>query len=258
MTDQQQTILIAASGAVPALIVMAYFDWLDRKRPEPRSLRRKAAFFGMLSVIPVLLIDGGLMKAFAGKAEAAGPYHVALFQAFIVAAMVEEFCKIGVVYWSVWNKKEFDERMDGIVYAARAGLGFALVENILYMSQQGDLKAAAFVWTLRALLAVPGHAVWTGIMGYLVARRRFDKRGPGFLGGYLIAVFLHGAYDVSIFLQVPLRADGMDALAGGLLLVPLVVTFIGWRTIRRMARTALKLDDASEAASGHTATKSAT
>lgn len=249
--DQQTHILIAASGAVPALILMAYFDWLDRKRPEPRWTRRKATFFGMLSVIPVLGLGAFVIKAFGDQVAAAGPYHVALFSSFVVAAFIEEACKMALVYWAVWHHKAFDERMDGIVYAARAGLGFAMVENVLYLSVQADLQSILVVWALRALLAVPGHAVWTGIMGYCAARAKFDRTGPGLLGGFVIAVLLHGLYDAAIFLQVPLRADDQGALASGLLLVPLIVTFVGWRTIRRMAKQALVLDDAAAARAAH-------
>src|SRR6185436_15512269 len=112
--------------------------------------------------------------------------------AFVVAAFVEEACKIYVVYRIVWRRPEFDERMDGIVYATRAGLGFALVENIMYLFGQVELSGFVVTWFLRALLAVPGHALWTGMMGYFAARRRFDRVGPGIVGGYLLAVFLHG------------------------------------------------------------------
>src|SRR5690606_5877620 len=131
----------------------------------------------------------------------------AWYTAFVGAAAPEELCKIAVVYWLVWRRPEFDERMDGIVYAARAGLGFALVENILYLLGSVDIASLIVTWVLRALLAVPGHALWTGMMGYMAARRRFDGVGPGIIGGYVLAVFLHGIYDVALFVTGPLQAD---------------------------------------------------
>src|SRR5438445_9780053 len=101
-------------------------DRLDAKRPEPASTRRLVAFVGMLSVIPALVAEIGLASAFGGRVGPLLTYQGASFHAFIIAAMVEEACKIIVVYWVVWRRPEFDERMDGIVYASRAGLGFAL------------------------------------------------------------------------------------------------------------------------------------
>lgn len=236
---------VAAVGAVPALAAMWYFDRHDRARPEPAGLRRKVAIFGGLSVIPVLLLVWLLDEAVGASAPAANSYAGAFYTAFVQAAAPEELCKIAVVYWVVWRRPEFDERMDGIVYAARAGLGFALVENIFYLLAQVELRALIVTWVLRALLAVPGHALWTGMMGYMAARRRFDRTGSGIVGGYLLAVFLHGFYDAALFIGQPLRDDGHESVALALLVVPVAIIVISWIIIKRMARTALRLDDAA-------------
>jgi len=241
---------VAAAGAAPALFAMWYFDRLDAARPEPPSLRRKVSIFGGLSVIPVVVLVLIMQAAVGDAAPPEGTYGGALYGAFVQAALPEELCKIAVVYWVVWKRPEFDERMDGIVYATRAGLGFALVENILYLLGQVELSGLVVTWILRALLAVPGHALWTGIMGYLAARRRFDGTGPGIVGGYLLAVLLHGSYDASLFLTGPLRVDGHDTEAVALLAVPIVIIVISWMLVRRMARTALRLDDADAARAG--------
>src|SRR5437868_5572008 len=167
---------------------MWYFDRHDRARPEPAGLRRKVAIFGGLSVIPVLVLVWGIGRVMGASAPAEGTYQAAFYGAFVQAALPEELCKIAVVYWVVWRRPEFDERMDGIVYAARAGLGFALVENVLYLLGQQSLQGQLVVWVERALLAVPGHAMWSGMIGVMAARRRFDGKGLGLIGGYLLAV----------------------------------------------------------------------
>ncbi len=238
---------VAAAGAVPALVAMWYFDRLDAARPEPRGLRRKVAIFGGLSVIPVIALVLLTQAAVGPAAPAEGTYAGALWTAFVQAALPEELCKIGVVYWLVWRRPEFDERIDGIVYAARAGLGFALVENIMYLLGQAELTGLIVTWFLRALLAVPGHALWTAMMGYYAARRRFDRQGPGILGGYLLAVLLHGGYDAALFVGEPLRLAGHEDAAAALLAVPLAVIVLSWVIVKRMARTALRLDDADQA-----------
>ncbi|TMQ04317.1 MAG: PrsW family intramembrane metalloprotease [Deltaproteobacteria bacterium] len=235
---------VALSGAIPALIAMWFVDRLDAKRPEPRSTRRLVVFVGMLSVIPALIGELVLSSAAAGWVEPPMTYQGSSFQAFIVAAGIEEACKIGMVYWVVWRRPEFDERMDGIVYASRGGLGFALVENVMYLLKQQSLEGQLVVWVERALLAVPGHAMWTGMIGAMAARRRFDGTGLGLLGGYLLAVAFHGGYDVSVFLQQPLHLEGRDALGHALLVVPVALTVLAFFVVRSMARTALRLDDA--------------
>ncbi len=238
---------VALSGAIPAIVAMWLVDRLDRKRPEPARTRRMVAFVGMLSVIPVLIIGSVLQRSVGDDLDPQFTYQGASFNAFILAAAVEEACKIGVVYWIVWRKPEFDERMDGIVYASRAGLGFALVENVLYLMGQTTLTGQLYVWVARALLAVPGHAMWTGMIGYMAARKRFDGKGLGLLGGYLLAVAFHGAYDVAIFVQQPMHFEGYGDIAGLLIIIPVLLTVIAFFVIRSMARTALTLDDAEAA-----------
>jgi RsiW-degrading membrane proteinase PrsW (M82 family) len=234
---------LALTGALPALAAMWYFDRLDAKRPEPRWTLRKVSIAGALSTVPVVIVAYMLMPL----APALFTYERALFDSFVVAAGVEELAKLFVVYWLVWHKPEFDERLDGIVYAARAGLGFALVENMLYLLAAEDLAGFAITYGLRALFAVPGHAIWAGIMGYYAARRRFDRTGPGLLGGYLIAVFLHGAYDAAIFLGPPLYIRGFHTLPYALwTLIPIIIVG-GGLALRVMARKALIADDAAEA-----------
>ena len=161
----------------------------------------------------------------------------------MVAAIVEEACKILVVYWVVWRRPEFDERMDGIVYASRAGLGFALVENVMYLLHQQSVGGELQLWIMRAVLAVPGHAMWTGMIGAMAARRRFDGKGLGLVGGYLLAVAFHGTYDFCVYVQQPLHLEGHDTLA--LLAMPAIVvlTVVAFFTLRTMARNALALDD---------------
>jgi protease PrsW len=238
-------LVVALSGVIPALIAMWIVDRLDAQRPEPSRTRRLVVFFGMLSVIPALVIELVLMNQVGGLLEPQMTYQGASFQAFVVAAAVEEGCKILVIYWVVWRRPEFDERMDGIVYACRAGLGFALVENVMYLLNQHSLQGQIIVWVERALLAVPGHAMWTGMIGAMAARRRFDGKGLGLLGGYLLAVAFHGTYDVSVFVQQPLHLEGLDRVGHVLMSVPVALTVLAFFVLRTMARTALRLDDAA-------------
>jgi len=237
---------VALSGAIPALIALWLVDRLDAKRPEPRGTRWLVVLVGMLSVIPALVLELVLSAVTSGRIEPQMTYQGSSFQAFVVAAGVEEACKIAMVYWVVWRRPEFDERLDGIVYASRGGLGFALVENVLYLLNQHSLQGQIVVWVERALLAVPGHAMWSGMIGAMAARRRFDGQGLGIIGGYLLAVAFHGAYDVSVFVQQPLHLEGRDTIAHLLLVAPVALTVAAFLVLRSMARTALKLDDAEE------------
>jgi hypothetical protein len=117
----------------------------------------------------------------------------------------------------------------------------------MYLLSQTSLSGQLVVWVERALLAVPGHAMWTGMIGAAAARRRFDRKGVGLVGGYLLAVAFHGAYDCSVFVQQPLHLEGRDALGHLLMLAPVGLTVAAFFVLRSMARTALRLDDSDAA-----------
>ena len=233
--------LLTLSGVAPAIFLMWLVSRFDAKRPEPAAALRKVAVWGGLSTIPAVMVEV-VLSAMAPQQ----PVAHALYSAFIVAALTEECCKALVMYFVIWRHPAFDERLDGIVYATRAGLGFALVENVMYLTQTHSTGGFLGVFILRAVLAVPSHAIYAGFMGYWAARRRFDGVGPGLLGGLAIAIALHGAYDGAVFLAVEAQNEvGVAVLP--LLFVPLVVVIWGYRRLRRHADDALRLDDAAHA-----------
>jgi RsiW-degrading membrane proteinase PrsW (M82 family) len=246
---------LAIAGAIPALVAMVVIDRLDAKRPEPLRTRWLVTIVGMLSVIPAIALEVGLSNTLGEQLPPSITYQGATFQAFGIAAAIEEACKISVIYWVVWRRPEFDERMDGIVYGARAGLGFALVENVMYLFSQGSLGGQIETWIMRAVLAVPGHAMWSGMAGAMAARRRFDGKGLGLPGGYLLAVSFHGLYDLTAFSQKPLSLEGYDALSKLAIPALALLTIIAFFTLRSMARKALQLDDLDAARAAATAAR---
>ncbi len=175
-------------AAVPSLMLVRYFYKKDKRKPEPINRVTRVFVYGFLSVIPAIIVEMVL--------EAAGPPFVGLpmiiFRAFVVAALVEESIKLGVVKIFIFHRREFDEVTDGIVYTITASLGFAFFENIMYGF--GD----PMVILIRAFTAVPLHAIASGIMGYYIGLSRFGD--PAIAGrGLLIAVLIHGFYDFFLF-----------------------------------------------------------
>ncbi len=236
--------VLALAGVLPALFFMWVVERADAKRPEPRWELRKVAILGGLSTIPVILAQLVLDKL-ADPSTVGG----ALYTSFVVAGLTEELAKAAVLYVAVWRHPAFDERLDGIVYATRAGLGFALVENVGYLLGPQSMAGFLGVFVMRAVLAVPGHAIYAGFMGYWAARRRFDGKGPGLWGGLAIAVVLHGVYDAAIFVSMVLaqRKDATSILVLVLLPVPLLVVGLGFWRLRAHAKEALRLDDIAHA-----------
>ena len=231
----------ALLGALPALFWMRYARQKDSGRPEPPGALRRMAVAGALAVVPVGIVEVVVTQIYPSETTVAG----ALFAGFVVAGLVEESAKALCLRLVAWHRPEFDERLDAMVYAAWAGLGFALVENIGYLAAAGKGQYVA-MFVVRSLFSVPLHASCAAITGYFAARRRFDRTGPGILGGLALAVALHGTFDFAAFRAGTLGDDGSGA-AGIFALVFLGVSIGGMVLVRRLAGAALGADDADPA-----------
>jgi len=176
-------------AVAPGLFLLWYFYHRDKYEREPKKLLFKVFFFGSLTVIPAIIFELVLEKAF--NAFTFGVVNVFLV-CFVVVAPVEEILKFFVVRNWAYNRPEFDEVMDGIVYCVSASLGFATLENIMYVLSNG-----LGVGLIRAFLAVPGHAMYGAIMGYFIGRAKLNcARANRLMAiGVLLAILFHGLYD---------------------------------------------------------------
>lgn len=117
--------------------------------------------------------------------------------AFAIAGIVEEGVKYIAVYLFLRRNRFFDQCYDGIVYAAFISLGFASVENLLYIWRLGFETAI-----VRAFMSIPAHMLFAVFMGYYFAlgfRSDQKKRTKHFLFALIVPVILHGLYDFFLF-----------------------------------------------------------
>jgi protease PrsW len=124
-----------------------------------------------------------------------------IFDAFVLAGVVEESAKWVMLFAAVYGWREFDEPLDGLIYGVAIALGFAALENLLYLSSHG----LDIAWK-RAIFAVPAHALFGGCMGYYAGRAKFAVVGEGrarrfwlsLVLSLLVPVAFHGAYNFSL------------------------------------------------------------
>lgn len=109
---------------------------------------------------------------------------------FIGIGLVEEYSKFIFVRYYTYKKKDFNEPFDGIVYCVMVSMGFATLENILYVYKGGESVA----W-MRMFTAVPMHAVFAIFMGYFMGIQKFYNKKNFAIIGLLIAALIHGIYD---------------------------------------------------------------
>jgi RsiW-degrading membrane proteinase PrsW (M82 family) len=185
---------VLLASLAPVVIILFYIYFRDKYEKEPLGLLLKALLMGIVVVIPVIFIERLLMNMMPQSNKVAA----AFYHAFIVAGSTEELFKFLALYLLVWKSPSFNEKFDGIVYAVFVSLGFAGVENVLYVIDGGMQTAL-----MRALTAIPAHAIFGIIMGYYlgIAHMYTELKGPYLARALLVPILLHGIYDFILMVE---------------------------------------------------------
>jgi RsiW-degrading membrane proteinase PrsW (M82 family) len=175
----------------PVLIIAMYVYIRDQYEKEPILTLIKALFAGVFITLPVVLIE----KALTGFGASLDDIPAAIYNGFAVASFTEEGFKYLAFLLFFWNNRNFNEKFDGIVYAVFISLGFALIENILYVYEGGYQ-----IGMIRAVTAVPAHALFGIVMGYHFSYSKFypEKRLKQLLLAFFMPFLWHGLYDFLI------------------------------------------------------------
>ena len=229
--------LALISAVLPVLLLLFFIYKKDKYQPEPIGKLVWTFFVGCLSVIPASLMEL-LLSIFSPD----NPIMGGLFNGYVVAGFSEELCKLLLLMWVIWKSPHFDEYFDGIVYAAFLSLGFACVENIMYVLSSDDTTAIALT---RGLLAVPAHFLFAVTMGYHLSLAKFDlpDRREHLFRALLYPVLLHGTYDALLMVSDGLTKGSNEemtvgmAVAGILMVLFIVFDILMWRWgIKRIKR----------------------
>jgi RsiW-degrading membrane proteinase PrsW (M82 family) len=238
------------SATIPVPLYLLLVLWIDRYESEPLWMLATAFFWGAL----VAVFFAFLLNTASGLTIAAITDSMKAAEAFaavISAPIVEESAKALILFiFFFWKKDEFDGVIDGIVYAAMVGLGFAMTENIQYYGRAvlenggGGLTA---VFIIRGTLAPFSHPLFTSMTGIGLGLAR-QSRNPIVkfvtpVVGFLAAICMHSIW------------NGSAAIFGGavflltylLIMVPaffimLVVIFLALRREGQIVREFLLPD----------------
>jgi RsiW-degrading membrane proteinase PrsW (M82 family) len=192
------TVVVAAA---PSLLLLAYFYLRDRFEREPLGHLALAYFLGMYAMVAAHGLSGAAEGALPAGWLAARDEGSRLFDAFVLSGFLEELAKWVILMAAVFHWREFDEPLDGVIYGVAVSLGFATLENLLYLDRMG----LAIAWQ-RAVFAVPAHALFGGSMGYYAGRAKFDRRSPqlrarvtrDFILTLALPTAFHGLYDFAL------------------------------------------------------------
>jgi RsiW-degrading membrane proteinase PrsW (M82 family) len=204
------TVGLLVVSVAPALAFLLIVLRMDRREPEPLALVARVVGLGAAAAVVAALVEAALDGISLFHAPGlAGPAA----ESFLLVAPVEELAKLGVVLLFVWGNPNFNEENDGVVYVGASSIGFALLENIAYVVQNGMGTGI-----LRAFTSIPLHVFTAVILGLFVGRAHFTPSTPrriGLIGaGFLIAWAVHGAYDTFAMSRGALAVLLLPLLAG--------------------------------------------
>lgn len=213
---------------IPGLIIIGYVYLKDKVEKEPVGLIAKLIVFGCLCCYvagSVESIESSFLPAYPN-----GSLQYALTNAFLVAALCEEVIKYLALRLGSWKHNSFNYRFDGIVYGVSVAVGFAVLENIMYVSMYGFGTAV-----VRAFTAVPLHAFCGAIMGifYSLSKKASIDHESGKCTMYtvmsvLVPIVVHGIYDTFAMLR--------STTASMILIIFVVYLYITViRTIKKMS-----------------------
>lgn len=187
--------IVILAAVLPA-IGLLYFIWKkDHYRQEPTRELLKAYGYGMLSIPASLLLSGPLMAlgAYTMQPETVGG---AIRTALFGAGIPEELAKLLMLWLFLRKSRYYDEYIDGVVYAACVGLGFATLENIGYLFD--NLSQWFSVGVARGLLSVPAHFFFAVTMGYFYSLASFGdprRRSRNLILAAGVPILLHATFD---------------------------------------------------------------
>ncbi|KNF08579.1 RsiW anti- sigma factor protease PrsW [Gottschalkia purinilytica] len=201
---------------VPAISIALATYLSDKYEKEPISVLFNTFIFGALSVIPTLFVERSLslLNIFPGLLGV-------LYVSFIVAGLTEEYFKRLVIMKYIYKNRNFNERLDGIIYCVFSALGFATIENIVYVVFRFSYNP--YVGLYRGILSVPAHTIFAVTMGYYISLSKFcndDRLKEKYLRKSLyMPAILHGIFDFILMSKIPIY---------GLLFIPYLIYL--WKT----------------------------
>jgi RsiW-degrading membrane proteinase PrsW (M82 family) len=190
---------------VPALIWLFAFLQQDRLEPEP-----KRYVFGVfiLGALLAQAVGQPLIRDFFGIQNwAAGNVLINILASILIAGFIQEFLKYAAVRYTVFYSSEFDERVDGIIYGAAAGLGYATMLNLQYIVSNNGVDLG--IGVMRVAATALAQASFAGVVGYFLGIAKFERKGPLWLPlGLTLAAVLNGV--VSYVLGQVTRLSGFS------------------------------------------------
>jgi RsiW-degrading membrane proteinase PrsW (M82 family) len=235
--------LLTVVSALPALLLAVYVWHSDVTASEPLSLLAGTFLLAVLTAGFAAVLNGAFRPVFSSV----GVVGIVLFF-YLVVGPVEETVKLLAVWLYPYHDVRFDAVVDGAVYGAVAGLGFATIENAIYISRVVEEVGGVTLGleligiggdiTATRALAGPGHVIYSAFAGYYLGLAKFnpDHRGPIVVKGLIVAALIHATYNATVGLGSGLiqSVTGLPDLAASFVYILLYAGFFGYLLYRKL------------------------
>lgn len=222
-------ILIPLLSVLPCALWLWYFYSRSVYKRPPLRVIAFTFLFGSISTfiaLPLNILGQTVLRNMFGNGV-----WVRVLVLFLIVGPVEELCKLLAVTGYAYRRREFDEPLDGVIYSATAALGFAAIENVIYLSQN-----SALLVFLRGPLSNPGHALFSSLWGLSLSRAKsapnlVSQRLPIIASGWLLASLLHSVFDALL-----LASERVHFVLFYVVIFALIALFFWVRTQIRLHR----------------------
>ncbi len=190
-------ILILAILPIIFYVCLVYFK--DKYEKEPILKLLKYFLFGVLVSFIAILLERyfSSLNIFYGVANK-------LYTSFFIAGFIEEGLKYIFLIVILLKDKDFNEKLDGIIYSIFISLGFATIENIVYLIREST-KSSFIIAIIRGIICIPSHIVFAIVMGYYISEYKFykkrDIRNINLVYAFIFPILFHGVFDFILMIQ---------------------------------------------------------
>lgn len=203
-----------ALAILPSIALLVFIYKKDKKDKEPSMLLVRLFAFGVISTFAASMAESVLDFIF-GIFTTKGSAVYAFLEAFLVAGLCEEVVKYVALSKATWKDRNFNCAFDGIIYSTYVSLGFATLENILYVAEGGISTAFA-----RMFSSIPGHTCFGVFMGFFYSKAKIaESRGHYLLSerykklALIVPIILHGIYDSLLMVEEEVVGEGIAVMS---------------------------------------------
>ena len=192
---------------VPTLFIFYFSIFFRKKKREDVDICLMLFFFGCMSALPAYMLE--LLYSYFEIQFQDWAINFLISQEIKVflstlfgIAIIEESCKLAVVRIYAYPQIKIKSIYDAIVYSVLVSIGFASIENLIYVYVYSDEDMQFQIALMRMISAVPAHALMGIFMGYYIGKAKLNEeiRVRSYQLSFLIPVFIHTGYDYFLLL----------------------------------------------------------